>query len=368
MRIVISDYHVGCHKWQQAILEELGHTVDIMSFAGSRYEFRQTPPLFISMDSFQKSNITNITPITNDEDIQAISQRYDTALISFPPSFYTFFRNIPFKFPLLVNIGHRVHIHTPNPLQFIEALKKDISDNIVNATAMSTYDKEYVKHYLGLDLPELPVTCFYLPRDKSYSPNRPEILIGPAHANMSNIKHITSIEDMNKVGSQFGLQFACIKSLYSHYIFEDLLQHRAVVLFPYSAFSISMVELYELGIPMFAPSKRLMSESALMQDAALYPFYMSSSKMNEVDIPHKDTPHPYSPNLYNKDDMMYWQAFTFFNTRKHIIYWDSVDDLCNKLTTTDLQKVSNDMQEETARFRREQLENWSSMLASLVPR
>jgi hypothetical protein len=348
-----------------ALLTELGHTVHILSFSGHKYLLNQYETIAVSDDSIKLADIQCISPIINIEDIYHISRQYDTALISFPPSFYRFFDNIPFKYPLLLNCGHRLHIHNNQPSLFLDKLRNDVLSNKVKLCTMSTYDREYIKHYTNLHATELPVTCFHLPH-LSYTPIKEEILIGPAHAHQ--LAPFSSIDNMNSYGSKYNIVFAKIKDLYPNYSYSDLVNHKAVVVFPYSAFSISMVELYELGIPMFVPSQRLVVEHSLMNDAALHPFYASYEKMRELDIPDPDSPHTYSPNSYNKGDMMYWQQFTFFNTRKHIIHWDSIEELMHKLNTTDFKAVSAAMMEETQRFRQEQLDNWRDMLNSLQPR
>ena len=367
MRILISDYHAGCQMWQKALLEELGHTVDILSFSGHTYLLtKQTHSISLTNDTIQRANISRILPIINSGDIEYLSNTYDTAIVSFPPSFYIFFENISFRYPLIVNCGHRLHIHSNEPNTVVNKLCIDTLSNKVKLCTMSTYDKEYIQHYTGLSAIELHVTCFHIPLNLSYKPSREEILIGPAH--VSYIEPFSSFDAINSQGHKYGLKFAKIKDLYPNYSYSDLVNHKAVVLFPYSAFSISMVELYELGIPMFVPSPRLVVEHTLMKDAALYPYYTSQENMHKFDIAHPDSPHRYSPNSYNKDDMLYWQQFTFFNTRKHIIYWDTVDDLFTKLNTTDLHAVSTAMIEETKVFRQQQLDAWRTLLDSLQPR
>jgi hypothetical protein len=156
--------------------------------------------------------------------------------------------------------------------------------------------------------------------------------------------------------------FSTIKSIYKNYKYEDLVNHRATVLFPYSVFSISMIEIYEMNIPMFVPSKRLLLETGIMNDVSIYPCYGSYDDMKNMDIPHSNSPHKFSPNSINKEDLNYWLDFTYFNTKENVIYWDSPEDLFSKLNSTNFDEVSEKMKIENELHRTKQLNNWKNLL------
>jgi hypothetical protein len=349
--------------WQYSILEKLGHNVCINSFSGQSHYI----PSNYNQTKIIQSNI-NINSITGNEltprEINTISSKFDTIICSFPPKFIDVFNKIKCKYPKILNCGHRLHIHCKNDISFIEKLKTQVLNKEVILCSMSKYDTEYIKHYLNLEPIELYVTCCYLP-DIKYSPNRKEILIAPVNAD--NVAPFECVDKMNKISRTNGLNliFSKIKDIYPNYSFSDLLNHRACVLFPYSAFSISMIEMYELNIPMFVPSKKLILRTNLMHDVSLFPCYCYMEEMQNYDKPHIDSPHKFSPNSYNHVDRDYWLSYSYFYNKKHIIVWDTIPDLFYKLMNTNFQEISDKMKIENEEFRNEQMNNWKNLLKIL---
>lgn len=348
MKILISDQHAGTQMWQAAILEELGHHVDIYSYSSHKH----------LLPNKYKNKFN--TDLTTD-----IIQQYDTILVSFPPAFISNFINIKTKFPKILNCGHRLQIHTDNT--FLTKCKELIDKGEIILCSMSNYDTEYIKHYLGISPIELYVTCCHIPKHITYNPIRSEIIISPVHAH--NLYPFKDIYHMNFSAKEMGfnITFSFVNSLYGEYKYEDLCNHQACILFPYSAFSISMVEMYELNIPMFVPSKNILLDknSTLMNDTKLYPCYHSEQKMKEFDIPHVNSPHLLSPNSYEEKDSDYWFNYTYFYTRENVILWDNPKDLFEKLISTNFKNVSDKMKNENKKYREIQLNNWKTLLQKL---
>lgn len=370
MKFLISDFHIGCQLWQASLLKKLGHEVNIMSFSGYKHLNDIDKTMFVEDLISDKSaesikNIGNLhSGIITSEDADKL-RNYDSLIVSFPPRFIEVFKNIEFKNKILLNAGHRLHIYTNNDPWFLDKLIYYIESGKVVLCSMSKYDTEYIKHYLNIEPVELDVACFHLPDNIRYSPIKKEILISPVNA--TNIKPFTSISEMNLMASNFGynLIFSYIKTLHANYNYYDIIKYRATVLFPYSAFSISMIELYELNIPMFVPSDELLISNELMNDVSLYPFYCTESYMNALDIPHINSPHKFSPNSYNIKDKKYWLQYSYFKQKKNIIYWNSPEDLFVKLSTLNLQEISERMKLENEIHKLKQLDNWKNIINQL---
>jgi len=115
--------------------------------------------------------------------------------------------------------------------------------------------------------------------------------------------------------------------------------------------------MYELNIPMFVPSKKLLLNTNLMQDVCLFPCYTTEYEMIELDKPHINSPHKFSPNSYKYDDREYWLNFAYFYNKENIILWDNPQDLFLKLTTTNLKEVSEKMKIENNKNKETQLHN-----------
>lgn len=364
MKVLISDCHTGCQMWQASALKILGHEVVINSFSGHSYLIEDGMKQDITPYTRSDFKVSNIQPITNPSDIQNLMS-FDTVICSFPPKFIDLYKHVKFRFPKILNVGHRLHIHTKNDHSFLTSLLEQVRNKEVILCSMSKYDTEYIKHYTGITPIELYVSCCHIPSSISYIPIRKEILISPVHA--SSVKPFTSIEHMNEMATQMGysLTFSAVKSIYPNYKYSDLTNHRATVLFPYSAFSISMIELYELNIPMFVPSKGLLISTGLMNDVSLFPCYGTMEEMAKIGASHDNSPHIHNPNSVDSTDKMYWLDFAYFSTKENIIVWDSPSDLFQKLNTTDFQEVSNKMKKENIIHLEQQLDNWKNLLTSL---
>lgn len=351
MKILITDMHAGCQMWQASILKKLGHEVVIYSFSGHRHLLKE------------EDQVCEISLPLTEKDRQHLSQ-FDTILVSFPPSFINWFLDLDLKYPKIVNCGHRLQISSSD--DFSTLLAEQVKSKKIVLGSMSTYDSEYLKYYTGLVPYELYTTCFHVPSNIPYKPDRQEILIAPVHA--TSFTPFINIDHMNYLARfhNFNLSFSLIKDLYNNYKYEDLCRHPACVLFPYSVFSISMVELYELNIPMFVPSLKLLIETGIMKDVKLFPIYMTEQDTKKIDRPHEDYAFLPSPNSYDIKASEYWLKFSYFFTKQNVIFWDTPVDLFQKLTTTDLSSVSNRMNIETKNFREKQLCNWSTMLANLI--
>jgi hypothetical protein len=359
-RIFISDFHAGCQMWQISVLEKLNYEVVLQSFSGHATfvddKYKQT---VINSEI----NIKNLTEnCLCDDDISRI-EKFDTCVVSFPPKFIDIFSKVKFKIPPILNCAHRLHIHAENDPDFLRRLKEKVQNKSIILCSMSKYDTEYIKHYLGITPIELEVVCFHIPYMLPYKPCRSEILVGPCHAR--TISPFSSLTDMNIKSREMGYNFTfgTLYSLYGRFSYENILAHPAVVIFPYSIFSISMVEMYELNIPMFVPCPKLLVEMGLLNDVSLYPCYFSEEQMKQIDIPSKFSHHKYSPNSYCREDQLYWLNFSYFVQKENVIFWNDTKDLFEKLNSTDMEKVSNLMREENNKHRETQVRNWKKIFA-----
>ena len=123
MRILISDYHAGCQLWQAYALKALNNDITIDSYSGHSFIIDDILKQDITIETKNITNVQNIKPIVSYNDIKSISI-FDTLIVSFPPKFIDLYKNIHLRFPKILNVGHRLHIHTLNDPYFIENLIK----------------------------------------------------------------------------------------------------------------------------------------------------------------------------------------------------------------------------------------------------
>ncbi len=294
----------------------------------------------------------------------AVFARHDTYLVSFPPSLARLFLDLAERYDkrLILNLGHRFNIgiytkkENDSMIRLLEYIHRHPRHILA---AGSEYDVQYVRYYLGIEPEKLPLCCFHV-EAAVRSPKSNVILVGPGASPKGTVDRLNA-KARNSTGK--AMQFANIKEVYPHYDLEDLANHPAVVIFPYSAFSMRMLELYELNVPFFVPNPDLLLEYKTMYDRALFPVYCTEkqcARMNEGQVwPNLSGGVP-SPNSYENTAQKYWFQFCFFYRTKNAIIWDSEEDLLEKLANTDLEQVRREMYKENQERREAALRQWRS--------
>lgn len=369
--VIISDWHIGTTMWQVAVLKAIGVPVEAYSLSGHRrYVSGDSSfcedPLFTNIGSWSEEKVRQ--EFKNNPRWSHLT----LVLCSFPPSYITAFEKLPAQVALFLNIGHRIHISS-SPNDFTKRIVEMKRDPRYMIAAMSEYDFHYMRYYTGLEPLRLPVISQHISqklRDATYAPRNRVVLIGPSHNTNTIIGFGNDLARLNRLSASFAARYGLkpytfnyIKSLYPNdqATMENLAKHPAVLMNPYSAFSISMVELYHLNIPFFVPDDSLLVNA--MGDVRLYPIYQNKEAVArlETEYPVSSSGYPYSPNDESPDAQRYWLKFMFFNQVKHAQHWTDPEDLFRKLYLNDLRQLHDDMQTENAQLFSEQLKIWAAL-------
>ena len=132
---------------------------------------------------------------------------------------------------------------------------------------------------------------------------------------------------------------------------------------PYSAFSISMVELYQMNLPFFVPSDELLVDR--MGDVRLCPIYQKQEAVDELDRHHPvaGSAHAFSPNDASPNAQRAWLKHMYFNQVENAQRWSAPEELFDKLYRTDLTALHGRMKAENLRLFAEQAKAWSEFLS-----
>ena len=221
--------------------------------------------------------------------------------------------------------------------------------NIIAANNL--YDVNYIKYHTGLDVQYIPSWCGDKWEDDeqiSYTPSRPEILIGPYRDSMTQSaaddawKHPV-MQDLVKAISytRSTIQFKRLKEIYPTYKMSNIAAHPAIVLLPYQVSVMSFFEFYRMNIPIFVPSKKLLTEWHMKHEILSEMLYGSPERM----IQNDDFRH--SPYSKKKEDLEFWIQFSDYYVFPHVSTFDSWEDLILKLEKSvdksDLYVISNNM-------------------------
>jgi hypothetical protein len=361
MKIIISDCHIGTTMWQKAMLEKLGHNVIVKTLSNHS--------MYLN-DAKKDPFFENIKNCHEDTIIKEFSEKYSDVthiLCSFPPIRIEDFKNIPSNIKIILNIGHRIHINVKSSeYDFFtnKLIEYSKNDRYILAT-MSEYDYQYVKYYCNLDLKKLYVACMHIPIKLNYIPKSNIILIGPIH-NTHKLLYFNNLEDINKKSVLYSQKynkvpylFNFIKNIYPNTNFEDLVNHPAVLIFPYSAYSISMIELYQLNIPLICPSNKLLLGN--MNDVKLYPLYNNNID-SIVNFDKKYKKNIPSPNSLDKNDELYWSKYMYFNQVENILRYNNNEELFEIVYNTDFCNVNNRMISENLLHINKEVNKWNELL------
>lgn len=373
--VVISDAHIGTSMWQAATLAQLGVEVLVETLSDHAHYADGTKvsssPLFKNLDAMPVQEVRKLFRRRRDLD------EVKWAICSFPPSRVEALSKLPEEVRILVNVGHRLQIHVA-PERIIEVTRlfeQLASDPRYILATMSEYDFHYVRYHTGHELKRLPVIASHAPaelREAPYGPSNRTVLIGPSHNTSVILGFNNDLADLNARSTAYarerGLEpfvFDFIKSIYpgDQATLRNLSRHPAVLMNPYSAFSISMVELYQINMPFFVPADELLVNR--MGDVRLEPLYQPKSAVEALSgrYPADGTPYSYSPHDDSESAQRYWLKYMYFNQVKHAQRWATPEELFDLLYGQDLSKLHQRMQQENAELSSDQVQAWEALIA-----
>jgi hypothetical protein len=143
--------------------------------------------------------------------------------------------------------------------------------------------------------------------------------------------------------------------------------HPALVLLPYQVSTISLFEVYRMGVPIFAPSlsllKRWCQDYDLMWEAT---YGWPKRQEDLLGVTHM--PDPNGPQSGEETAEAWearfdaWMPLADWYQWEHVQLFNSWDDLMQKLLSTDLAAVSAKMLEVNVRERAKLVRQWKEIL------
>eukprot|EP01116_Phalansterium_solitarium_P014288 TRINITY_DN31871_c0_g1_i1.p1 TRINITY_DN31871_c0_g1~~TRINITY_DN31871_c0_g1_i1.p1 ORF type:complete len:515 (-),score=118.33 TRINITY_DN31871_c0_g1_i1:195-1739(-) len=266
---------------------------------------------------------------------------------------------LPFNKPIIMMLPVPLEFGRESPERFWELVNNVIKmsqDPRVLFAANNLYHQMYVKYFTGLDIPLIPSYCGYAESERGYNPTRPEILLGGNYHVYGTQESF--IDPLNVLLNGTGMSIASLKGLYKHYTWDDVTQHKAIVNIPYCNSVMSYFEYYRVNMPMLFPSKKFIVEMESWVRPRVYWRFTPDPAEKFLDVP--------GPNeMYNPASIAHWLQFSDWYQWPHIIYFDSLEDLADKIKTTDFKAVSDKMKEYNKQVHAETLQTWTSQFDRL---
>jgi hypothetical protein len=231
-------------------------------------------------------------------------------------------------------------------------------------SSMSKYDEEYMGYFTGLFGFRLYSYGGYYAKGVEFNPIHKTILVGPTNTGGDVPHFIRELNEFSKK-NKYTYEFKHIREIYPRYTLNQLANHRAIILFPYSVMSYSITDYYISKIPIFVPSpslwKRVWDRS--IRNGVYCGQFFSAQNRIVPEEPFNRTLHKYSPNEENDDAAyQYWTRMADYYQWPFTTSYDSLEDLFNKLSLSDFQKISDNMKDFNEIREADLLDNWCRIL------
>ncbi|CAF1093636.1 unnamed protein product [Rotaria sordida] len=276
---------------------------------------------------------------------------------------------MPFNRSIIIISSTRYELSRFEPQQWNklnENLKK-ISQNPKNIIAANNlYDAEYIRYFTGINVTLLPSFCNYTNSD--YNPTREEFLLAPIHLLYFDSLFKKLLKNSLNQYQKHKIKIVSIRSIYRNYKYSDLTNHPAIIHIPYQVSIMSLFEQYRMNIPLLAPSLDLLTKwhyeygvvNEKTWDQTLHGIRSNSSRIKGV---LTNVPDP--NNDLDRISIRYWLNFSDFYQWPHIIYYESIDDLIEKLISTDFRMISEKMKIYNKQVGKTVLKKWQHILNNI---
>lgn len=321
MKFFNIDLHISVIEDIKTIFNSLGHSVDSWNLSGHNWVFGRSPA---NVEVVNQSSWKNLDQKMCDEFYNRYKNdlyKYDAFIACYPPAFALLYER--FNKPIYVVVATRYEYPFSNDLErwnwLDNKLKNMIDSGQVIPIANNKYDRYYCGYFLERDFKHIPSLCNYT--NAKYVGMKDPIVSGRSSINGFN--HIASL---------------------GRFTWADLYSHKAIIHIPYNTSVMSIFEQYTANVPLFFPAiefgKKIngyMSELIFIPNNRISPELLSNSAISLADF-------------YDEDWMPYVQ------------YYDSIDNLIEKINTVDLENVSNQMLEANKIRSKKIINTWGSVL------
>lgn len=226
-------------------------------------------------------------------------------------------------------------------------------------SANNRYDAMYMYYYTGIQPIYIPSTGSYI--DKSYNPQSDLVLIGPGRHYTYGTFLMDQIAEQSR--ARFGLNVQTVAAAYPDgHSWEKLCECRAMVVIPYAVSSGSFFEYLSMGIPLFFPTIRLLTEwhcsnyLLVERKPSLKP--MRASRMAAA---VSTMPDP--QNDFDRDAVRFWLQYSDWYHWDGVRLFDSIDELGEMLSHFNNFQHSRKQKIQSHRDLENATRVWKSMLS-----
>lgn len=304
MKFFNIDLHISVIEDVKNIFSEMGHEVHSQCISGHNWVFNREPA---KPDIINQNTWKSIDQSLCDKFYLRYKNElsdYDGFICCYPPAFALLYEK--FEKPIFIIAATRYEYPCSDSKERYAWLNSKLISMIdsgqIVPIANNKYDKMYCEYFLKREFIHIPSICSYT--NSLYSGSLEPIVSG--RSNIQGFNHILSL---------------------GRYTWSDLYSHRCIIHIPYNVSLMSLFEQYTANVPLFFPTinfgKKL---PGYLSEIIFYPNVIirdSSSFIKEEHLNYCD--------FYDDE----WMPF--------LQYYDSLDDLYEKINNTDYKNISESM-------------------------
>ncbi|UJR08081.1 hypothetical protein I4U23_012358 [Adineta vaga] len=276
---------------------------------------------------------------------------------------------MPFNRSIIIIASTRYELARFDPHQWMqlnENLKRISQDPKNVIAANNLYDAEYIHYFTGIDVTLLTSLCNYT--NVQYHRTKKEFLLAPIHEPKFDILLRKMLDKSLQEHEEKHIRIVPLREIYRDYTYSDLSHHPAIIHVPYQVSVMSLFEQYRMNIPLLFPSLDLLTRwhveyGAVNEKTWDQVLYGVKPHRSHIDGILTNVPDP--NNDRNESSIRYWLKFSDFYQWPHIIYFESIDDLIQKLSSTDFDMISKKMKKYNEKVRRNLLKKWKNILQKI---
>lgn len=340
------DVHLSVILDIKTIFESLGHSVENHYVSGATWVIdRKFEPLAPITDS----NWNKLTPELVEEfynQHKDYLNQFDVFIVTHSAIFSLLYEK--FDKPIIFVNSTRYDnefITDPEKLDWLNKYLQDgVRKNRIFIVSNNKADRAYLKYFTGLDSELIPSLCSYT-KDRYTGKNSGFIIKSKLNLPWNNIFKTSSL----------------IATLEQKFTWQELYNQQGIVHLPYNISTMSIFEQYTANVPLFFPTKNFLIE--LHQQ---YPKQILSelSFYQVLNIPTpnaKDNPN----NTDNPKVIRQWIELADFydlDNMPYIQYFNSFEDLGNKLKLVNLEEISKKMSKHNQKRKQIIIDKWSLII------
>lgn len=341
MKFFNIDLHISVIADIEKIFKNLGHTIDINYLSNHAWVFGKnaTNEFCINQSNWKDISLEMCNKFYQENKTKL--EKYDGFIVTHIPMLSMLYKK--FDKPIIFVASTRYEYpFTDNTIRW-NRLNNFLqgTDNII-FVANNLYDKWYCEQFLDFTFEHIPNICNYT---------------NAVYSNDSNI-HVYYSKKLNLTNTNI-----INKDKLGRYTWTELYKYKSIIHIPYNISTMSIFEQYTANMPLFFPTKEYLLELAVQKLALSELSYTQVLNIeNKSLIKYKGNIDPNNTNDINLLKQAIDLADFYNEDMKEVMYFSSLDDLKEKINSTNFLQVSNRMEIHNIE-RKENIKNkWQKIL------